>query len=109
MAMAKSAGNEFADHLEGSDNRVALSGGYLYIHRGKRLVHIASIPSPNLLAERLSDSVVENTDTFVDEAGNEYTIVIDSTMVGITWSLEEYPTDPDVIRELHYEVRLNDD
>ncbi|QEA40067.1 hypothetical protein FGL86_13930 [Pistricoccus aurantiacus] len=109
MAMAKSAGNEFADHLEGSDNRVALSGGYLYIYRGERLLHIASIPSPNLLAEYSADSTVENVDSFTDEEGNAYTIVIHSMKTGVMWSLDQHPVNLEVIKELHYAVRLNDD
>ena len=96
-------------HLEGNASSVALAGGYLYIYRDDTLIHIASIPSPNLLADRSSDSVVENVDEFEDENGNAFVIVINSSITGIDWSLEQYPDDTDRLMRLHCDVRLNED
>jgi hypothetical protein len=78
---------DLSEHLEGSDSFVALGGGYLYIFLDDRLPHIASIPSPNLLADRTSDSVVENVDHFEDGNGHGFVISIDSSLSGISWRL----------------------
>ena len=94
--------------LQGSEALPAIDGGYLYIHKDKKLLSIVSIPSPNLLAERNRDSIVENDDDFVDEDGNEYSITIQSSMYGIDWFLTNYPDNEDVIKQLSYEVKYNE-
>lgn len=109
MGQAKEIMIALSDHLEGSDAHVALAGGYLYIYLDDTLVHIASIPSPNLLADRSSESVIENSDEFEDDNGNEFVIVIFSSLTGIEWRLEQYPDDTDLLMRLSYDVRLNED
>jgi hypothetical protein len=109
MGQTKRQQIDLLEHLEGTDSCVALAGGYLYIFQDDALIHIASIPSPNLLADRSSDSVIENVDEFVDENGNEFVIVIFSSITGIDWHLAEYPDDTDLLMRMHYDVRLNED
>lgn len=99
---------EASDHLEGRDGRVAPDGGYLYIYLGDTLIHISSIPSPNLLADRSSDSVVENIDEFDDHDGNKFVVAISSSIAGIDWTMEQHPDDMEIIMNLHYDVRLNE-
>lgn len=108
MEIVKKKMSELYVHLHGSDGRVALNGGYLYIYLNGSLLHIAGIPSPYLLADRLSDSTVENTDEFTDKDGNEFEIIIYSSNSGIEWDLCSHPDDEDLIFGLMYEVKLND-
>ncbi len=109
MGLAKQRMMELSEHLEGSDGQVALGGGYLYIYKNDKLIHIASIPSPNLLADHSSDSIVDNVDEFEDESGNQFEIAIYSSMTGIEWYLEKYPEDEELLMGMHYEIRLNED
>lgn len=108
MGIVKKKTTELTEHLQGADGRVALGGGYLYIYLHGALVHIAGIPSPYLLADRSSDSTVENSDEFTDEEGHEFEIVIYSSITGIEWNLYSYPDDENIICGLTYEVKLND-
>lgn len=108
MGIVKRRKPDLSEHLQGSDSRVALDGGYLYIYLHGSLIHIAGIPSPYLLAERSSDTSVENFDEFVDDEGNEFGIAIYSSIAGIEWSLDHHPVDDDLILGLTYEVKLND-
>jgi len=108
MGLAKQHGLEINEHIEGTNGNVALNGGYLYIYLADDLIHIASIPSPNFLAERSFDSAVENQDDFQDEFGNEYSIAIFSSITGINWYLEQYPDDVTTLMQLHYVVKLNE-
>jgi hypothetical protein len=108
MGIVKKRMSELSEHLHGSDGRVALDGGYLYIYLHGSLIHIAGIPSPYLLAERTSDSTVENFDEFTDDEGHEFGIAIYSSIAGIEWSLDHYPDDEKLIVGLTYEVKLND-
>lgn len=94
--------------IMGSVGNVALAGGYLYIYSGDMLLHIASIPSPNLLGGSNRDTEVENHDEFTDENGNLYLISIFSSAGGIHWELEAYPDDQEVLEQLRYEVKLNE-
>lgn len=55
MGQVKEIMMALSEHLEGKDANVALAGGYLYIYLDDTLLHIASIPSPNLLADRSSE------------------------------------------------------
>ena len=64
MGQVKERKIALSEHVEGSDSSLALAGGYLYIYLGDTLLHIASIPSPYRLADRSTDSVVENVDEF---------------------------------------------
>lgn len=108
MGIVKRKLTEWSEHLEGADGRVALDGGYLYIYLHGSLLHIAGIPSPYLLADRSSDSTVENDDEFADEQGNTFAVAIYSSVSGIQWNIYKYPDDESLISGLTYEVKLND-
>jgi hypothetical protein len=108
MGTIKKKMSELSEHLQGTDSRVALGGGYLYIYLHGALIHIAGIPSPYLLAERTSDSTVENFDEFTDDEGHDFEIAIYSSIAGIEWDLHHYPNDEHLILGLTYEVKLND-
>jgi len=108
MGQVKQALIELSEHLEGNIGNVALNGGYLYIYIDDKLIHIASIPSPNVLADRSSDSVVENIDQFEDESGNEFVIAIYSSITGIEWYLNEYPDNTDLLMRMRYDVSINE-
>ena len=108
MGIFKGKLSELSKHLQGSDSRVALDGGYLYIYLHGSLIHIAGIPSPYLLADRTSDSTVENLDDFTDDEGHEFEIAIYSSISGIEWALHRYPDQENLILGLTYEVKLND-
>lgn len=102
-----------ARQLHGPDtmgyvSNVALVGGYLYIYSGDTLLHIASIPSPNLLGCMDRHTEVENHDEFTDEKGNPYVIAIYSSAAGIHWELEKHPEEQKVLQQLRYEVKLNE-
>lgn len=95
-------------YLEGSDGQPAINGGYLYIYQDDELLTIASIPSPNLMADNSSQSTVENDEQFQDKDGNEYSIMIFSSMHGIDWVLDIYPKDEDIIKKISYKVKHNE-
>ena len=94
--------------LSGSDARVAISGGYLYIYYDDSLLSIISIPTPNLLADNNEQSRVENYDNFTDPVGNEYDVTIYSQKYGIDWDVEPIAKDDDAIKKLRFEVKLNE-
>ena len=108
MVIVKKRFTALPEHLQGADGRVALKGGYLSIYRHGNLLHIAGIPSPYLLADRSSDSTVQNTDEFIDEQGHQFGIAIYSSISGIEWDLYTYPDDDNLIGGLTYEVNLNE-
>lgn len=108
MGTIKKKISELSEHLQGSDSRVALEGGYLYIYLHETLIHIAGIPSPYLLADRSSDSTVENSDEFSDTDGHQFEIAIYSSITGIEWDVYSYPDDENLILGLTYEIKLND-
>jgi len=108
MGFVKKRMYELSEHLHGADGHVALKGGYLYIYLHESLIHIAGIPSPYLLAERSSETTVENIDEFTDADGHEFDIAIYSSITGIEWELYHYPDDEDLLLGLTYEVKLND-
>jgi len=99
---------QLESYLVGSDSQPALNGGYLYIYLNDELLTIVSVPSPNLMAENSSQSTVENCDEFQDKNGNDYSIVVFSSMYGIDWSLDTYPDDENIIRKIRYEVKHNE-
>ena len=78
-------------NLRGSDRLPAVNGGYLTVYSENVEIYIASVPSFNLMAEKYRDSIVENTEEFVDKDENEYVINIYSSNVGVDWDLEIYP------------------
>lgn len=71
--------------ISGNTATPALSGGYLSIKRDSKEIHISSIPTPILMADRYRDSVTENDDEFKDEEGNEFAVNIFSSIVGVDW------------------------
>ncbi len=81
------------DYLRGSDSLPAVNGGYITVYLEDAELYIASVPSFNLMAEKHRDSVVENTEEFMDKDENEYVINIWSSNVGVDWDLEIYPKD----------------
>ncbi|ETR68472.1 MAG: hypothetical protein OMM_10496 [Candidatus Magnetoglobus multicellularis str. Araruama] len=74
--------------IEGTDCLPPLSGGYLIINIDKKEFHIVSVPSPVLSADRHRDSVNENSDFIEDEEGNEFSITVLSSNVGVDWTIE---------------------
>ncbi len=102
------AGKIHEQYITGSVGSVVMSGGYLYIYLGDTLLHIASIPLPNLLGEMNRDTEVVNKDEFKDEKGNEFRISIFSSAAGIYWELETYPEDEKIVSQLRYEVKINE-
>ena len=54
-------------------------------YKDKKLLSIVSIPSPNLLAERNRDSIVENDDDFVDEEMDSFKIDTDADIKEVTF------------------------
>ncbi|OIP53998.1 MAG: hypothetical protein AUK54_07370 [Helicobacteraceae bacterium CG2_30_36_10] len=99
---------QLKSYLEGSDSQPALNGGYLYIYLNNNLLTIVSIPSPNLMADNSSQSTVENDDEFQDKDGNDYSIIVLSSMYGIDWRLDTYPEDENIIKKISYEVKRNE-
>ncbi len=60
MGLSKARKMQKESNTTGSVGNVALAGGYFYIYLGDTLLHIASIPVPNLLGEmnRDKDNIV---------------------------------------------------
>ncbi len=99
------------ESLRGSDSMPAVNGGYLTVYSEDAELHIASVPSFNLMAEKHRDSMVENTEEFIDKNGNEYVINIYSSNVGVDWDLEVYPKDDKdrlaLVRKIRIEYESN--
>jgi len=74
--------------IEGNDCLPPLSGGYLIINIDKKEFYIVSVPSPVLGADRHRDSVNENSDIVEDDEGNEFSITVLSSNVGVDWQID---------------------
>ncbi|CAA6809685.1 MAG: Unknown protein [uncultured Sulfurovum sp.] len=74
--------------LKGSDERVALLGGFLDIQIDEDTICTVSIPIPNYLADRDRDSVSEWYEEFKDLEGNNYSALVWSSMYGVEWKIE---------------------
>ncbi|MGI2125325.1 hypothetical protein [Shewanella oncorhynchi] len=74
--------------IEGTDCLPPISGGYLVINIDGSEFHITSVPSPVLGADRHRDSVSENYDTVEDDEGNEFSIIVWSSNVGVDWQID---------------------
>ena len=74
--------------IKGNDCLPPLAGGYLIINIDKKEFHIVSVPSPILGADRHRDSVNDNFDTVEDGEGNEFTITVWSSNVGVDWKVD---------------------
>ena len=86
--------------IEGTDCLPPLSGGYLIIYIDKKEFNIVSVPSPVLSADRHRDSVTENSDIVEDEEGNEFSITVLSSNVGVDWIIEvETKSDEEELRK----------
>jgi len=108
MGYLKKKQMEIENHLSGSESLPAINGGFLYVYVQEKNVAIASIPSPNLLAETASKSTVINFDDFTDDEGNEYTISVASSSYGVDWELIKYPEDEEILKSVTYEVKYNE-
>jgi len=108
MGILKQRQLEKESHLQGSSGEPAIDGGYLYVYLDNNLLTIVGIPSPNLVAEKSSDSLVENYEEFTDSDGNNYVISIFSSIYDIYWELNEYPDDDKLINSIRYEVKYNE-
>jgi hypothetical protein len=97
--------------ISGTNCSPAISGGYLSIKRDNKEIHISSIPTPVLIADRYRDSVVENDDEFVDEEGNEFAINISSSNVGVDWEIvlsAENGNDTELARRIKLDYQPNE-
>lgn len=74
--------------IEGTDCMPPISGGYLIINLDGSEFHITSVPSPVLGADRHRDSVSENYDMVEDDEGNEFSILVWSSNVGVDWQID---------------------
>jgi len=74
--------------IDGTDCMPPISGGYLIINLDGNELHIVSVPSPVLGADRHRDSVSENFDTIEDDDGNNYSINVWSSNVGVDWQID---------------------
>ena len=91
MSMSKHPLLYNKDNLRGGDSLPAVNGGYTTVYIEDVELYIASVPSFNLMAEKHRDSIVENTEEFIDKDENEYVINISSSNAGVDWNLEIYP------------------
>ncbi len=79
--------------IEGTDCMPPVSGGYLIISLDGKEFYIVSVPSPVLRADRSRDSVAENYDTVKDPDGNEFSINVWSSNVGVDWEIDVKASD----------------
>lgn len=76
------------NQITGTECSPSFGGSYLSILKNGKEIYIASVPSFNLIAERHRDNGADNCETFKDTDGNEFSISIWSTNVGVDWELE---------------------
>ncbi len=74
--------------IEGNECMPPVSGGCLIIMLDREAMQVVSVPSPNLFADRYRHSISENSDTFKDAAGNEFSISVWSSNAGVDWQLD---------------------
>ena len=108
MGLVKEKLLQRESNFSGSVDTVAINGAYLFIFLNDALMHIATIPPPNLLGEFLHETVVRNHDDFTDTYGNAYEISIASSRQGIEWEMVAYPDDVELASQIHFEVKLNE-
>ena len=94
--------------LDGNDCMPPVSGGYLIVYRGSVELSVVSVPSPNFVADRYRDSVSENSDSFEDDNGNDYSVTVCSSSVGVDWTLEVSTDDPVLESEIKVEYHANE-
>jgi len=98
--------------IEGTEGVPPLSGGYLIISIDGQEFRIVSVPSPVLVADRYRDSVSENYDTVEDSEGNEFSINVWSSNVGVDWQIDvtaaKQVNENDLRKRIGVEYQAND-
>ena len=84
-----------------------LNGGYIVITLDGEELHLVSAPSMIWGADRHRDSVAENFDQF-DENGNEFSISIYSSNVGVDWEISVTTEDDTLKSRISVEYHAND-
>lgn len=93
--------------LDGNDCLPPVSGGYLIIFKNDKELSVISVPSPILSANRHRDSVIENNDSFSDDEGNDYSVSVWSSNVGVDWQVD-VSAPCDIRDQLKVEYRANE-
>lgn len=94
--------------IEGNDCLPPVSGGYLVIYIDDEEFASVSVPSPNY-ADKYSDSVVENDDDIEDDEGNNYSVSVYSSNVGVDWTIDVTSEKSDELRDrVHAEYIPNE-
>lgn len=95
--------------LEGNDCMPSVSGGYLFISIDGEEVATVGVPSP-IFADKHRDTVNQNYDDFEDGEGNQYSVFISSSNVGVDWEVKvnTCANDEDVKTRLEIEYQAND-
>jgi hypothetical protein len=95
--------------FEGNDCLPSINGGYLVIRFEDSEIGMVSVPSP-IFADRHRDSINQNFDDFDDELGNQYSVFVSSSSVGVDWTVTvSNDTDESSIEEkLEVEYIAND-
>lgn len=95
--------------LEGTDCMPSVNGGYLVIRFEDKEVGMVSVPSP-IFADRHRDSINQNFDDFEDDSGNQYSVFVSSSNVGVDWTVTvSNDTDESLLEEnLEVEYIAND-
>ncbi len=84
-------------HFEGSNDTVAISGGFLDIQIDGSTICTVSIPIPNFMADRYRDSVSKWSEEFEDLEGNNYIATVYSSMNGVDWEVNIEPKENGII------------
>ncbi len=92
--------------IEGTDCMPPISGGYLVINIDGGEFHIVSVPSPILIADRHRDSISENYDKIEDTDGNEFSINVWSSNVGVDWAIDVTAADSEKNEELRARINV---
>lgn len=84
-------------HFTGSENNVAIYGGFIDIKINNITIRTVSIPMPNFMADGYRDSVSEWSEEFEDFDGNNYIATVWSSMNGVDWELNIKPKENGLI------------
>jgi hypothetical protein len=79
--------------LSGSDCFPAPAGGYLSIFKDGKEIFIAGVPSPVPFPDRCHPGVVENSEVFLDDDGNEIRVLVHSSGAGVDWHIDALEKD----------------
>ncbi len=74
-----------------TSGEIAILGGYIDVQLDGDTICTVSIPKPNILAHRDSDSIVYWSEDFEDEEDNIYEIYVESSMVDTNWNMTITP------------------